>query len=112
MVWTVIISLILTTPILALTMVVFGGTAFGAFYLSPNRIAYWLLVTAYSILNFRSVFQYCSVGVMPETATEVIIQLPRWVYRVIFLLQVGVIVLIGIVKDKKDNITHAKYEKN
>lgn len=100
-IWIMIVSLILTTPILTLVMIIFGGTASGVSYLSPNRTAYWLLAIVYSILNFRSVFQYCSVGSIPENATEIIIQLPCWIYGVIFLLQVGVIVFIGFLKDQK-----------
>jgi hypothetical protein len=103
-IWAIIISLILTTPILVLTIIIFGGTASGASYLSPNRTAYWLLATAYLILNFRSVFSYCSVGSIPENAAEIIIQLPCWIYGVIFLFQASVIVLIGTIKDKKDEV--------
>ena len=100
--WSVIISVGLATPIFTIMVFVFFGAAIGASYLSPKRITYWLLAGLYLALGFRSVFQYCSVGQIPETATEIIIQLPCWVYVVIYLLQAGIIISLGGMKNKEE----------
>lgn len=102
--WLVILSLGFATPVFTITVFVFGGAAIGAFYLSPNRTTYWILAVAFLALGFRSVFQYCSVGAIPETATETIIQLPCWIYAVIYLLHAGIIIAIGSMKKEQDKL--------
>lgn len=99
--WSVIISLGLATPIFAIIVLIFYGAVIGASNLSPKRTAYWILAAIYLTFSFRSVLQYCSVGQIPETATTVTIQLPCLIYLIIFLLQAGIIISLGIMKNKK-----------
>lgn len=102
--WLVISSLSLATPVFTIILFIFGGTAIGAFYLSPNRVTYWMLAVVFLGFGLRSVFQYCSVGAIPETATETIIQLPCWIYVVIYLFHAGIIIAIGNMKKEKKGV--------
>ena len=105
--WLLVISLGLATPIFTIMIFILGGAAMGASYVSPKRIAYWVLAILYLALGFLSVFQYCSVGQIPETATGIIIQLPCWVYIVIYLLQAGIIISVGGMKNKEKAIENS-----
>lgn len=87
-------------PILFILILILGGSAFGASHISPNKKAYWVLITIYLVSGFRSVFQYCSAGPIPDDPSIITIQLPCWAYALIFLLQIASIVLVGIFHEK------------
>lgn len=98
--WFTYISLGIAIPLLSLTLLVYGTTARLLFTLSPNRIAYWILSAVYMAISFHSVYQYCSVGLLPETVNTHTVQLPCWAYVLITILNCIVILTVGIVSRK------------